>query len=373
MNKKIFSFLTLISFSLILFSCKKTKPVTGGGGTVSGDSIYVSLSRTVIEFNNFDFVTITVHDKNGNDITSGCSILLNSATAISNKYIPTSTGTFSIIARKSGCVSDSKTLTVVTKSPSPFTQKILLEDCTGAWCGYCPRLAYDISQYKLTHPNCISLAVHGGSSGTDPYKFQYYTTFNSTFGVTGYPTAVFNRKKQSDGTFEWSENTSDLDVALQGWAPLGLAINSSVSGSTVSGTVKIKFNVTTEKSMKVVIALVENGLVYPQTNYYSPQYGVTPYLYGGVSPINDFVHDGVLRRTATNLMGDPINVAQQTKDNILEVPFTMSLSGNVYGGATYNAVANNCAIVAFVVDGSTSYKGIYNVQYAPVGSTVNFD
>jgi hypothetical protein len=207
-------------------------------------------------------------------------------------------------------------------------------------------------------------------------KYQYYPNFNSKFAVNGYPTAIFNRKKQSDGTYGWSEDQADLDLALTKWAPLGLAINSTVSGTNITGSVKVKFNVTTEKSMKLVIALVENGLVYPQTNYYSPQYGATPYLYGGVSPVPDFVHNGVLRKTSTDLFGDDIPVTAQTKNGTYELPFSIPVTGTVYGGASYTAVPTKCAIVAFVVDGSTgttTNAGVYNVQYAAVGSTKDFD
>jgi len=363
--KKIFIYsLGLFLAGSFFTACKKNTTDTTSG---TGDSIYVSLSRSTVEYNNFDYVAVTVKDKAGNDITSSCSILLNNTTAINSKYVPTGLGTFQIKAKKGNNPSDIKTLTVVPKSASPFTQKILLEDCTGAWCGYCPRVAFALETYKATHPNCIVMAVHGGSSGTDPYKFQYYTTFNNKFAVSGYPTAVLNRKA------EWSEDEAELDASLQNWAPLGLSINSAVNGTNITGSVKVKFNVTTDKSMKVVIALVENGLVYPQVNYYSPQYGATPYLYGGVSPITDFVHNGVLRRTSTDLFGDAIPATAETKDNIYELPFTIPVSGSVYGGSPYTADPSKCSIVAFVVDGSTSNKGVYNVQSSAVGTTKNFD
>ncbi len=354
----------MLSFS----SCKKGSPKVD---TTAGDTLHITLSRSSVEYNNFDYVAITVKNNAGEDVTANCTLLQNNTVAISSKFVPTGIGTFTISAQRSSMASETKTLTVVAKSPSPFTQKILVEDCTGAWCGYCPRVAYQLEQYKATHPNCISTTVHGGG-GTDPYKFQYYTTFNSHYAVGGYPTAILNRKKQTSGGYDWSEDNADLDAALRNWAPLGLAISSSVSGNNVTGNVKVKFNVTTDKSMKVVIALVENGLVYAQTNYYSPAGGATPYLYGGLDPIPNFVHNGVLRKTATDLFGDAINVSAQTKDNILDIPFNLTLTGNTASG-TFTALPANCAIVAFVQDGSGLEKGVYNVQYAPLGSTVNFD
>ena len=334
--------------------------------SVINDSIFVQISTPTVEFNTFDFVTFSAKDKNGNDITSSCTFTLNNAATVNYKYVPTTTGTYSVRARKNNQPSSVATLSVVPKSPSPFTQKILMEDMTGAWCGYCPRGTDLVETYKATHPAALSIAIHGGG-GTDPYKFQYYTTYNSQFGISGYPTIILNRKSV------WNEQTSVLDAALQKWAPLGLAITSSVNGTDITGTVKVKFNVTTEKEMKIVIAMVENSLVYPQTNYYSPQYGATPYLYGGVSPVNDFQHNVVLRRTSTDLFGDAIPVSAQTKNNIYEVPFTMSLNGSVYGGGPYAAIPANCAIIATVIDASASDAGSFNSQYANAGATVNFD
>jgi hypothetical protein len=186
----------MVSFGLmgIFSSCKKTAPNDTSGG--NGDSLHITLSRSTVELNNFDYVQITVKDNAGNDITSSSSILLNNTTVITNKYTPISIGSCTISAKKNSMPSDSKILNVVAKTASPFTQKILLEDCTGAWCGYCPRIAYSLETYKAAHPECIVVGVHGGSSGTDPFKFQYYTTFNSKYAITGYPTAVLNRKTE---------------------------------------------------------------------------------------------------------------------------------------------------------------------------------
>ncbi len=374
MKKIILSSILLVGMTAFFTSCKKSNNVTPVGNCPNTDSLYIFLSTSSIENNGFDYVNITVKDQSGNDMTSSCTLLLNNSQAITSSFVPASAGTFSISAITQSCniPSQQKTVTVTAAGASPFTQKILCEDFTGAWCGYCPRVAYALEQYKSTHPNCISLAVHGGG-GTDPYKFQYYSSFMNKYGATGFPTVLLNRKKQPDYTYGWSEDPADLDNALQAWAPLGLGITSTVNGNTVSGTAKVKFNVTTSRALKIVVALVENGLVYPQTNYYSAQYGATPYLYGGVSPINNFVHNNVLRRTATDLYGDAIPTSDAVKNNVWEFPFTMSLSGNTVGG-TYNAVAANCAIIAFVVDGATgSPKGILNVQYANVGDVKDFD
>lgn len=262
---------------------------------------------------------------------------------------------------------------------SIFTKKIVLEDLTGAWCGFCPRLAYAIETYKAAHPNnFIGIGVHGGG-GSDPFKFSSYTAYLSKYGITGYPSAVLNRKE------EWSENESDLDAALAEPALCGMSISSSVSTDQLNnayalGTVKVKFGTNmTGRSLKLVVALVENGLIASQTNYYTPtlpngQPGYTPYLYGGASPITNFEHNGVMRRTATDLWGDAIPNEQQTKNNEYSFDFSMPLSGTTYSGTSFTVDKTKAAIVTMVVD-ETDPSDIHalNAQYAEVGTNKNYD
>lgn len=351
---------------LLTMSCKKESVDNGGGGggNTAAATLKLTLSSQTVEMNGYDYVDIIVKDGNGTDVTASCSLFLNDTESISNNFIPTAVGTFKVTAKKGNTVSDEKTLTVVARAASPFPQKVLVEDVTGAWCGYCTRVAWKLENFVANNPRCIVVGIHGG--GTDPFNFQYYPTYNTQFGITGYPSAIVNRRRK------WTENNSELDMALQQWAPVGISITSATSGSNITGTVKVKFNVTTLRPMRLVIALVENGLVHPQVNYYSPQYGTTPYLYGGVSPITDFVHKSVLRRTATDLFGDAIPQKEIVKNSEYSVPFTMSVNGNVYGGAAYAANPAKCAIVAFVVDGSSANEGALNAQYAEVGKTVGY-
>ncbi|MFY7965681.1 MAG: Omp28-related outer membrane protein [Chitinophagaceae bacterium] len=363
--KKIFVFgFAFLSLMALMTSCKKND-TSGGGASTTTDSLHVFLSSPTCEYNGFDFVTVTVKDQNGNDITSTTDIYAND-NYISSKFIPTGTGTYYIKAKKGTIPSDTKECVATAPSASPFSQKILLEDCTGAWCGYCPRVANSLDNYKASRPNCIVLGVHGGG-GTDPYKYQYYTTFNSYFNVSGYPSAILNRKST------WNESTSVLNAELNKWAPLGLAIESSLGATSITGKAKVKFNVTTDRPMKIVIALVESGLVYPQVNYYSPSAGATPYLYGGANPITGFVHNNVLRKASTDIFGDAIPVTAQVKNGEWELPFSFGLTGSTATGTTYTVVGSNCSIVAFVVDASVAKKGTYNVQYAPVGIVKNYD
>jgi hypothetical protein len=366
MKKLIFSGLFSLLVTMMISSCSKSDNGSGGvSGSTVADTLRITLSTNTVEFNGFDYASITVKDKTGADVTSTSDIYANGS-LVSSKFVPAGTGTYNITAAKGTTPSETKTLNCIAASPSPFSKKIIIEDVTGAWCGFCTRVAYSLENYKATKPNAIVVAVHGGG-GTDPYKYQYYTNLNTAFNVTGYPTAIVNRK------FKWSESTSDLNSELSKYAPLGLAITSSTDGVNATGKVQVKFNVTTDQPMKIVIALVENGLVYPQVNYYSPSGGYTPYLYGGANPINNFVHNGVMRRASTDIFGDAIPTSAQTKNNIWELNYSIPLTGTTSSGTSFTANSANSAIVAFVMDGSTSQKGVYNAQTTNVGSNKSFD
>ncbi len=343
--------------------------------TTGINPLTVYLSRDTVENNGWDMVSITVKDANNNDVTSTSSLYLNSngfATLLSNKvYYPSNTGIFTISAAAGSLTSNKAPLTVITTSAAAFSHKILVEDFTSIYCGYCPREIYDLDSYTSLHYKCAWVAVHSTGLGADPYAFQYCSNMESNYGVTGYPTTIVNRR------LTWQEDTATLNNESAKWTCLGLAINSTVGATTISGTAQVKFNVTTNKPLKIVIAMVESGLLANQDNYYSPTGGVTPYLYNGQDPITNFNEKFCFRATSTNLFGDTIPVAATVKNNVYSVPFSFSTSGKNGNGTSFTVKPANCRLVAYVVDGSTaawkSSKGVINLQYAAVGATQNFD
>ena len=343
-----------LTAAVFFSSCKKDEP-NPNGGDFTVDTLILSLSANSIELNEYDYVTLTVRNKAGNDITNLCTFYENNSFAIDKDYVPTRLGNVVLSAKAGSKVSNSKILNVVEKSNSPFTQKIVVEDFTGTWCQYCPRVATALKQFGQANENLVTVYIHGG----DPFSYQYVTPLRTSFGASGWPFAVLNRKNR------WNESTSVLNTALAAWAPLGLSISSTNNGSTVSGTVKVKFNVNTKKPLKLVVALLENGKVSPQSNAYA-QLGTTP-------TISDYVHDHIMRKAATDIFGDPIPANTQTKNNVYEFPFSMTNAGSLEGGGQYTANLSNCEIVAYVVDASEPTMGTLNVQKAKVGFTQNFD
>lgn len=229
--------------------------------------------------------------------------------------------------------------TPVTPIAGKFTKNVLIEDFTGTWCGYCPRVAYGIEKVLEQNITAVPVAIHRQN---DPYNFAEGSTLESQINLTGYPTAMINR------TLEWAypEPSNIIQVKNQTGpnADLGIAMNSIVANGTINLDVKVKFDANMT-GLKLVVYALENNLIYNQTNYTS--------YYGGVSTIQNFEHDNVLRASLTNILGDAIT--SNTNDgDIYTRNFTVNVPSNV-------ANASNLSFVAFVI--GTDNKAI-NVRAA---------
>jgi len=284
----------------ILTSCSKGG--SGGGTTPAPDvNLTVSVNKTSVRADNFDELIITVKDQGNADVTSSSVIRVNGVAISGNKYYASTAGNLVIKATKgSSSVSADVTVTATDPGPSPFTQKLFTEDYTGTWCGYCPRVGQSLKIYSASNPNCIVVGIHGPAGSDDPYNYQYVTQLVSAYGVTGFPTVIVNRNTK------WTENSGDLNTELAKRAPLGLGLETSVSGSTINIKAKVKFDVSTQIPMKLIVMLVEDGLVYPQVNYYAPTYGP--------NPISNYAHKNTLRKAATDIFGDDILAANKEAD-----------------------------------------------------------
>ena len=337
------------TLAVVQFSCSKG----GGGGTPTpSGGLTITTSKNTVRADNFDAISITVKDQNNVDVTSTASIRVNGTIYNGNVFYATTAGSYSIKAVKGSLESAPVTVTASDPGPSPYTQKLLVEDFTGTWCGYCPRVGESLKTYSNSNPNSVVIGVHGPAGSSDPYTYQYVTQLTSLFSVTGWPTAIVNRN------YKWSEANTQLNAELAKRAPLGIGLETSVSGSTIAVKAKVKFDVTTDMPMKLVVMLVEDGLVYAQTNYYAPTYGG--------NPISGYVHNKTLRTAGTDIFGDDIPAASQTAGTTWEKTMNISATG-------YNI--SNCKIVATVVYGTNGIgrKGSLNTQIVAAGQNKNFD
>ncbi|WP_187478027.1 Omp28-related outer membrane protein [Amniculibacterium sp. G2-70] len=272
------------------------------------------------------------------------------------KIIPTLALTAAVLMSCGGSSEDPTPAPTPTPTPpaggtttGKFTKNVLIEDYTGTWCGYCPRVSYAIEQVQGVTTKSVAVAIHRG--GSDPYNFSAASVLESQIGLTGYPTAMLNR------TTNWNSPEPSYVNQVKNLtgtdANLGIAMKPTVNNGNISLDVKVKF-AADMSNLKLVVYLLENDLVYNQTNYTS--------YYGGASTITGFDHDNVLRASFTNILGDAMSGAT-TSGTTWTKTFTQAMPANVSNAA-------NVSFVAFVMD---STGKVLNVRKANINADQSFE
>ncbi len=212
-----------------------------------------------------------------------------------------------------------------------FLRNALIEDYTGTWCQYCPRVLHGIEQVQLEQLRAYPVSIHRSvASNPDPYDFPA-GPLEQLIGVTGYPRAMLNRN------VIWVNNISTKEVKdqIKPNANLGIALNSTVSGGNINLNVTMKF-LENFSNLKLIVYVLEDGLLHNQVNATS--------FFGGQNPIINFEHNHVLRACLTNLVvGDAI--AGTNADALVTRNFTVNVPANISNVA-------NMYFVAFVLDAS---------------------
>lgn len=337
-------------FIVILTSCSTDYKILDSIESIS--LVADKSSKTIGET-----ITFTVNTNSGTNITSEAVIFVNGNAIDGNTFSTTEIGDYIVSADYLGVESSSVSVRFHDGSETNFVKRVLIEDYTGTWCGNCTRVLNAIELVKAQTDDIVLVGIHRSSSNPsdanyDPYNFDM-SPFESTLNMPGYPKALLNRMTR------WTpleQNNIPFVVGFtQGENPkLGVAMNSEISGNNFNLDVNIKFS-KDFTNLKLVVYVLENGLIYDQINYYN-------HLYSGVNPIPSFQHDHVLRACITPLFGEPIT-GNTNFGQTYSKSFSLPIPSNV-------ANANNIEFVAFVTDENN--KAI-NVRKANPGENQDFE
>ena len=230
--------------------------------------------------------------------------------------------------------------------PASFSKKAVVEDFTGTWCGYCPRVSYAASLVEEQTDKVFVVGVHNG----DQMANSFGSALEDMYNITGFPTAYIDRA--DTWTYPEPNNVSQVLDAAEGTVDVGLAIESSLTGSTLEMTISTGF-LENKTDVRLIVFVLEDGIIANQTNYTS--------YYGGASTITDFEHNGVLRYVATDIMGDTTT----STIGIHEQSFSVNLSSQGVQDSTKTGV------LAMLVDNTS--RILYNAQYAAANESKAFD
>ncbi len=210
------------------------------------------------------------------------------------------------------------------------TKYVLLEECTGTWCGYCPDGAQDI-QEKITpvYPHCIVASWHGPNGYGDPMMVAGDPFAGSSGYFSGFPKASVDRVAFSGAV--GLDRPWDPKVAIQNGvtAKFRVDMNTLYNGSarqltvTVTGTALATLTGSWRINALVTEDSIGSGVssAYNQDNYAGP-------------PVNDYTISCTGTHSWFDGSGDPIMpAANYTHMNVVRA--VLAAGGSIWGDAAF--------------------------------------
>jgi len=230
-----------------------------------------------------------------------------------------------------------------------FSKKVVIEEGTGTWCGWCVRGAVGMAQMKQKYPDTfIGIAVHDG----DPMTVTAYDNYLTSNFINGFPEVVADRKGDLIGDpFYGTPNFYQSEIAQTPIAGIQLAggftdaTMKSISLKTVT-TFGISSN---NANFKLAYVLIEDGVTgYDQANFYA---GGGAGAMGGYENKPATVTDMVFNDVARGIYSDPTGISGSIPASVTE----MKPVENTYSFNLPNSIQNKdqLAVAVMLINGVT--------------------
>jgi hypothetical protein len=287
-------------------------------------------------------------------------------------------GLLFVITLYSSCSTEDATPTTtgspIGKVPTKFTQKVMIEENTGNWCGWCVLGADGIKTAEEMYPGKINaVALHGGT--TEPMYVPEYTAMLAFCGATGVP--HYQLQRVSGGGFPGTF-ISSITAALAMVPECGLAIDArKSSGDNISFIVHAGFLSDLTGDYRLIVYLVEDSVkidtaTYNQQNYVSGNSKYpTNYYFSQPPVITNFPHKHVARKllSASLSEGDqiPPEYVKTGKEYVKTYTYTIP-AGSIWNSAKLRVVAG---ILKY--DAKCANQFMMNSQSVKLGAAKNWD
>jgi len=330
---------------ILIYSC--SKPESFSDLIVQQNSLIPGLN-VELSYLKDQLISFNMIDSEGNNITSNTSFTVDNQLINGNTISYDEIGSHDVSANYTIDSQNYSTDLIVFNIVEPIN-KVIVEDYTGTWCGYCPPVAHAIYELKEVYDNIISVGIHNN----DELTIDQESDLRSELGISGFPSARLNR------TISWFDpyQISEVNSLLSEENNVAISIKSALENIDLEVNLRIVSNVELVNH-KLVIYLVESNLIYDQSNYFN--YVEDSYFYNLGNPIENYSHQDVLRKSITNISGNTLDLIQPLTD--YKFNFNVEISPDF--------VQENLAIVAMVVD---SNNNAINSQFSEVNSFQDFN
>lgn len=189
-----------------------------------------------------------------------------------------------------------RTIQIINEFPE---RNIILEEFTGAWCGWCPRgpITYR-DQILPAYPNVILAALHNG----DDMVFSAGNSVVSAY-VSGFPSGMIDRRAIGDfsidlSTSEWIAALNQMDTEF---TPAAINVYNYYYPDTYMWKIDVVVDFIMDFSgdLRLNCFILEDSVTgtgsgFDQVNYYDTRTDI-PELQGIGNPIVGFKHNHVVR------------------------------------------------------------------------------
>jgi hypothetical protein len=223
--------------------------------------------------------------------------------------------------------------------------KVVVELFTGTWCVFCPGASLGADDLVLNGHD-VAIVEHHYS---DPFQTDESFARDGYYGVTGYPTQVFDGTDQSSGGHAsvsiYPSYIPKYNAAMSVLTPIDIDLSweydTATSNFTVTGIADLVATLPANEAPVMHMVVVESHV---------------PYNWFGMNECN-FIN----RLMLPDANGTPLDFSTSTKDTI---EYTFSLNPSW--------VRNNCEVVLFMQDPAS--KKVYNGAMESLeGPTVTLD
>jgi hypothetical protein len=235
--------------------------------------------------------------------------------------------------------------------PTGFTHKVLIEEFTGEWCGFCPDGGLILDGIVSGSGGKIyGAAIHDKDwLVIDPFYTQIQVLMPNTYG---FPGGTANRRPyNSENIFSRGDWGTAANNILAEPAECGLAMVTKEKNDMLDVQVFMGYNAKVNKSTKITLYLIEDA----------------------ITPVNQnnapagYLHEHVVRACFTSTVGDDVTLTDAKKYTIKDFK-GLDIAG------LYKDKAN-LHVLAFVnVNGATEMNHeILNVQQAGLNEVKKWD
>ena len=328
---------------------------------LSISSLTLSVDRSSIPADDYSEANFTVLDQDNDDVTAAVSFLINGANSSERTLMASVAGDYQVQAKFDDVLSNTVNVTA-----EPFTvRKVLIEEFTGEWCGWCPEAAYNLENLVKDNPYVLTVGIHNG----DGLHFNNEDVLRSAFGLNFFPSGLTGRVNLVQAGY----NNSPMDPVItreverqiySETVMAGLGITTTLNNGSVDVDVDIDIYEDITPEIRMTIYLIENNRRSgTQENYFSGRSGFENYYYyNQPSRLSNYVHQFVLRKAGTDILGDVIPGDQVVKGN------TISMDTRTIDLSNYDV--ENCHVIAFVHYALNGQKTILNAQQVKVGESI---